>query len=124
MKNLLKDKRIIVVILAIIAFFLLIDFNQRMSLLIRLRGQERVLIDKYSQLESTRSALETAIAFSESDEAVEKWAREDAGMIQPGDIPIVLLPPSTPSAPEPLVQERFIEEVHKWQIWQELFFGD
>jgi cell division protein FtsB len=124
MKKLLKDKRIIVVILAIIAFFLLIDFNQRMGLLIRLRGQERVLIDKYSQLESTRSALETAIAYSESDEAVEKWAREEAGMIQPGDIPIVLLPPSTPAAPEPLVQERFIEEVHKWQIWQELFFGD
>ncbi len=124
MKNLLKDKRIIIVVLAIIAFFLLIDFNQRMGLLIRLRGQERVLIEKYSQLESTRSALETAIAFSESDEAVEKWAREEAGMIQPGDIPIVLLPPSTPATPEPLVQERFIEEVHKWQIWQELFFGD
>lgn len=124
MKKLLKDKRIIVVVLAIIAFFLLIDFNQRMGLLIRLRSQERVLIDKYSQLESTRSALETAIAYSESDEAVEQWAREEAGMVQPGDIPIVILPPSTPAVSEPLVQERFIEEVHKWQIWQELFFGD
>ncbi len=122
MKKLLKDKRIIVVVLAIIAFFLLIDFNQRMGLLIRLRGQERVLIDKYSQLESTHSALETAIAFSESDEAVEQWAREDAGMILPGDIPIVILPPTTPIATESPVQERFIEEVHKWQIWQELFF--
>ena len=124
MKKLLKDKRIIVVVLAIIAFFLLIDFNQRMGLLIRLRGQERVLIDKYSQLESTHSALETAIAFSESDEAVEQWAREDAGMILPGDIPIVILPPTTPIATESPVQERFIEEVHKWQIWQELFFGN
>lgn len=124
MKKLLKDKRIIVTILAVIAVVVLINFNQRMSLLTRLRRQERQLAEKYSQLESTRAALETQIAFADSDQAVEQWAREDAGMIQPGDVPIVILPPSTPVATPTAPQPSIVEQVQRWQIWQELFFGN
>lgn len=124
MKKLLKDKRIIVTILAVIAVVVLINFNQRMSLMTRLRRQERQLAEKYSQLESTRAALETQIAFADSDQAVEQWAREDAGMIQPGDVPIVILPPSTPVATPTAPQPSIVEQVQRWQIWQELFFGN
>ena len=124
MKKILKDKRIIVVALVIILVFLLVDFNQRMVLLSRLRSQEKSLMQKYSQLESTRIALETQIAFANSDQAVEKWAREEAGMAQEGDIPIVLLPPSSPiSTPIP-ESTSVVDKVEKWQIWQELFFGE
>lgn len=123
-KKILKDKRIILVVLTIILVLLLVDFNQRMVLLTRLRRQERQLTERYAQLESTRLALETELIYAQSDEAVERWAREDAMMIQEGDIPIVLLPPSetrpTLSPPEPLV----IEQISKWEVWRELFFGD
>jgi hypothetical protein len=101
-----------------------VDFNQRMSLLTRLRSQEKQLTERYAQLESTRMALETELLYIQSDEAIERWAREDAMMIQEGDIPIVLLPPAEPIPTQAPSQPVIIEEIKKWQIWQELFFGD
>ena len=123
-KKLLKDKRVIFAVLGIVLVLLLVNFNQRMTLLTRLRRQEKELTEYYSHLESTRTALEAELIYAQSDQAVERWAREDAMMIQPGDIPIVLLPPAeqvpTPSVIEPVV----IEKIQKWEIWQALFLGD
>lgn len=124
MKKIIKDKRFIVIVLVIILVLLLMDFNQRMVLMTRLRKQEKRLVQVYADLESTRDTLKTEIAYADSDEAVEKWAREEAGMIQEGDIPIVLLPQSEP-IPTPIKQpEVVVDKVEKWEIWQELFFGD
>ena len=124
MKKILKDKRIIVVALVIILVFLLMDFNQRMVLLSKMRGQEKELSQEFENLQSTRSALEMQLAFSTSDIAVEKWAREEGGMVQEGDVPIVLLPPSGPIPTKTPQQSAVVDEVENWQIWQELFFGD
>jgi cell division protein FtsB len=124
MKKILKDKRVIVVALIVILVLLLMDFNQRMVLLTKMRGQEEELEQEYSQLQSTRNALETQIAFANSDLAVEKWAREEGGMVQEGDIPIILLPPSDPVPTKTPEQTTIVDEVEKWQIWRELFFGD
>jgi hypothetical protein len=75
-------------------------------------------------LEATRSALETEIAYAKSDDAVEEWARQEAGMVQEGDVPIVLLPPEEP-IPTPTNQpEVVVDEIEKWEIWWELFFGN
>ena len=123
-KNIFKDKRVILVIMAIILVLLLVDFNQRMVLLTRLRRQERQLTERYAQLESTRLALETELIYTQSDEAVERWAREDAMMIQEGDIPIVLLPPSTTIPTQSTPPSLIFEEISKWEVWRELFFGD
>ncbi len=123
MKKILKDKRVIVIILAIVLVLLFMDFNQRMVLLSKLRSQEKDLTQKYAQLESTRDALKTELAYAKSDQAVEEWAREEGGMIQSGDIPIVLLPPSNPIPIKPTPQEAVVDEIEKWEIWQELFFG-
>ncbi len=123
-KKFLKDKRVFFAVLGIVLVLLLVDFNQRMTLLTRLRREEKELTEYYSQLESTRTALEAELIYAQSDQAVERWAREDAMMIQPGDIPIVLLPPAeqvpTPSIIEPVI----IEKIKKWEIWQALFLGD
>lgn len=123
-KKIFKDKRVLLIALIVILVLLLVDFNQRMTLLTRMRRQEKELHERYAQLESTRTALETELVYAQSDQAVERWAREDAMMIQSGDIPIVLLPPANPvptqSIPEPVI----IEHVKKWEIWQALFFGD
>jgi len=123
-KKILKDKRVIVAVLAVVLVVLLVDFNQRMSLMTRLRGQEKQLTERYAQLESTRMALETELLYIQSDEAVERWAREEAMMIQEGDIPIVLLPPAEPIPTQAPSQPVIVEEIKKWQIWQELFFGN
>ena len=124
MKKILKDKRIIVVAFIIIFVILFLDFNQRMILLSKLRGQEKQLTQEYGQLVATANTLKTEIANADSDKAVEKWAREEAGMIQEGDIPIVLLPPSATAIPTPTNPSVIVDEVEPWEIWQELFFGD
>jgi cell division protein FtsB len=124
MKKILKDKRFIVVIALIILVLLFLNFNQRMVLLSKLRGQQKQLTQEYAQLEATRFALQTEIAYAQSDDAVEEWARQEAGMVQEGDVPIVLLPPSDP-VPTPTSQlEVVIDEVKEWEIWWELFFGN
>ena len=124
MKKFLTDKRFVIFFLLIILVILLLDFNQRMVLLTKLRGQEKQLIQEYADLEATRSALEAEFTFVRSDKAVEKWAREEAGMVQDGDVPIILLPPSEPVIPTPAPAITVIDKVEKWQIWQELFFGN
>jgi len=124
MKKILKDKRFIVIVAVIILVLLFLNFNQRMVLLSKLRGQQKELTQEYAQLEATRSALETEIAYAKSDDAVEEWARQEAGMVQEGDVPIVLLPPSDP-VPTPTSQlEVVVDEVKEWEIWWELFFGN
>jgi len=123
-KKILKNKRVILVALTVILLLLLVDFNQRMALLTRLRRQERGLTERYAQLESTRMALETELFYSQSDEAVARWAREDAMMIQPGDIPIVLMPPENPIPTQRTVEPVIIQQINRWEIWKALFFGD
>ncbi len=124
MKKILKDKRIIVVIAVVILVLLFLNFNQRMVLLAKLRGQQKELEQEYMLLEATRAALQTEIAYAQSDQAVEEWAREEAGMIQAGDIPIVLLPPSESVPTKTNQPDPIAEEVGKWEIWWELFFGE
>jgi len=124
MKKILKDKRVIVIGLVIIFVLLLMDFNQRMVLLSRLRDQEKDLTQKYAQLEATRDTLKTELAYANSDEAVEGWARQEGGMIQEGDVPIVLLPHANAVPTTAPSQEAIIDEIEKWEIWQALFFGE
>ena len=124
MKKILSDKRVIVVAVVAILVLLFMNFNQRMILLSRLRSQEKTLTVEFADLQATQFVLETQVAGAGSDEAVEKWAREEAGMIQDGDVPIVILPPSEPLAPTPAQSTASEEKVKYWEIWQELFFGD
>jgi cell division protein FtsB len=124
MKKIFQDKRILVIAVIIVLVILFLDFNQRMILLSKLRGQERQLTQEYSQLVATANALKTEIANVDSDQVVEKWAREEAGMVQEGDIPIVILPPSKTLVPTPTSESVIVDKVETWEIWQELFFGD
>lgn len=124
MKKILKDKRLIVIIAVVVLVLLFLNFNQRMVLLSKMRGQQKELEAELAQLGATHAALQTQIAYAQSDEAVEEWAREEASMIQEGDVPIVLLPPSEPVPTQTSQPETVVEEVKNWEIWWELFFGD
>lgn len=123
-KKIIKDKRFIVISIAIVLVFLVADFNQRIALLTRLRRQEKELNQRYTQLEATRTALQNELDFAQSEQAVERWAREDAMMIQEGDVPFVLVPPSEQLNVQPTETPAIVEEIKPWQIWRELFFQD
>ncbi len=124
MKKILTDKRVIVVAVVAILVLLFMNFNQRMILLSKLRSQEKTLTLEFADLEATKFILETKVAGADSDEAVEEWAREEAGMVQDGDVPIVILPPSEPLSPTPKPSTTTADQVEYWEIWRELFFGN
>jgi cell division protein FtsB len=119
----LKKQWIIIVLIAIL-FFMVLGLNSRISEFFRLTGQRDEMQLRIQNLESTRVALETEIAYANSNKAVEEWARTYERMVQPGDQVIIPLPPQdfTPethylSTPTPQMDE-------KWQIWWKLLFGE
>jgi cell division protein FtsB len=120
----LNDRRIIIVIAIILVVLLMMDFNNRMVLLLRLNDERNVLSTQVTNLELTRISFEDQVRYATSDPALEEWAREEARMIEEGDVPIIVIAPvdETP-IPTPIVISTQ-QPIARWQIWQELFFGE
>lgn len=117
------DRRLITVVAIVVLVVLMMDFNNRMSSMIKLNQMEAILETKLANLEATRMVIEDNIAYAKSDQALEEWAREKDRLIAEGDHPIIIMPPSnyTPAptaapSPEKVVLTRL-------QIWKELIFG-
>jgi cell division protein FtsB len=119
----LFDRRFLWAGALIILILLMMDFNNRLGEMLRLKD-ERVQVSAHlTQLVATQQDLETQIAYATSDVAVAEWARQEGHMALPGDVPIVPIAPagSTPTpevAPTPTVQP-----AANWQVWNALFFG-
>ena len=90
-----------------------------------------------SKLEIERSELRDELAFIQSDDFVEIWARTEARMLLPGDIFVFTISPETeaitesPPESETTRNERIksvprvIDEASSnWQLWRQLFFDD
>jgi cell division protein FtsB len=127
MKNFLKklrfDKRILWIFLVVILFFLVLDFNNRVSDLLRLNADRDDIATKVANLQATEQSLKGQIAFATSDAAVEEWARSQGHLIREGDVPIVPIAPPN-YTPEPIVTPiPTPQPVENWQVWQALFFG-
>jgi hypothetical protein len=122
---LIKDKRNWRYALIVLAVFLLallvMEFNNRTSELYRLEEQRELVGIRYTEQVGTQSALQTAIALATMDRAVDKWARENAGMSQEGDVVVELIPDETTPTPtaRPLPQP---VEKSNLERWMELFF--
>ncbi len=123
-KFILNKKQWLVIGLLIISFFLVMDLNSRLNDLSRLSGQRDQLQNEVNQLQITQFALETKIAYATSEVAVKDWARQNAGLGQPGDIPVIPLPPKD-YTPQPALQPTSTPQiVEHWQKWWALFFGN
>ena len=117
------DRRLITVVVIVILVILMMDFNNRMSTMIQLNQMETILETKLAGLEATRLVVEEDIAYAKSDRALEEWAREKYRLIEEGDQPIIIMPPSdyTPT-PTPTPKPETIVLTHL-EIWKELIFG-
>jgi hypothetical protein len=117
-------KRLIVIGLMIVSFFLLMDLNTRLTVLFRLTKTQNDMKTNVYQLETTKQALLTQIAYATSDDAVRRFANDDRHWYQEKDVPVFPVPDpkSTPPSfvqptPTPMVVEH-------WQKWWALFFGE
>jgi hypothetical protein len=103
---------------------IVIEFNARLEELNRLTGEAEIYRAEATQAMQTQIALQTQVAYANSDAAVEDYARGDNHMIEEGDIPAIpygsgngtVLPTPTPTPiPTPMPN---------WQVWWNLFFGE
>ena len=116
-------KQWIFIVLIAILFFMVLGLNARISEYFRLTSQRDEMQQRIDNLQATQIALETEIAYANSDKAVEEWARTFERLVQSGDQVIIPLPPPdfTPETNYlaiPIPQTR-----EKWQVWWELLFG-
>lgn len=106
-----------------VLLIMIMDFNARMAELIRLQNEAGTVQARATNIAITQLALQTQAAYATSDNAVEEWAREQAGMAQPGDQVVIPLPvPGYTPPPEPTPTPVF-ENLTKLDIWIELLFG-
>ena len=102
--------------------WLVVGFNSRMAEMRRLSVEAEHVTAEYQALQATEDALDEQIAFASSDDAVEKWAYEQAHWVRDGDHLIGVIS----SEPEQTTQVAVIEEeqtlLENWQVWLALFF--
>ncbi len=116
-------KKVGLVLLAIILFFLVMDLNNRLNELSRLSKQQEKAATVISVLQGTLSSLDTQVAYSSSAGAVEDWAYEEGHMARPGENLIIpLVPPGTTPIPE-FVPTATPMSIENWQIWLALLSG-
>ncbi|MFO3795774.1 MAG: FtsB family cell division protein [Anaerolineales bacterium] len=123
MKSLLLRRGMLIAGL-ILFFFWLIDLNYRLQRIQELEREARKFRAQVTELAQTQLSLQAQLTYVASDQAVEEWARREAGYIRPGDHPVVPLPqpgntPLAPpiSSPTPLSRSNL-------ELWLELFFGE
>lgn len=103
---------------------LAIDLLTRMSTLNYLKDQKRTLEADISNLQATLDEVNEEIDYTESDTAVDEWARQQGLMMKEGDHIIIPLkgtyvPPT--QTPTPVITPT---EAPDYAIWQHLIFGE
>ncbi len=117
-------RRVAVIIGIIALVFIVLEFNRRLEELNLLDKQHEFVLTQATQAVQTQMALQTRVAYAESDKAVEEWARTDGHYVQEGDLPVVPLgqpgvAPVELSTPIPTPTS-----MTNVQIWWDLFFGE
>ncbi|MGB4595765.1 MAG: septum formation initiator family protein [Anaerolineaceae bacterium] len=125
LRSILKvDKRLLLVVVLAVLVVMMMDFNSRMSVMLQLDQQESQLKTQKIELQQTKVKLEAEIVYANSDRALEEWAREEARLINDGDIPIIILPGGTlKNTPTPPSEPK-MAAMNTWEVWKELFFGN
>ncbi len=103
---------------------LVIEFNSRLEELNRLNEQRDEIRVLATQSIQTQMALQTQVAYANSDAAVDEWARTEGHYVLEGDQPVIpivqpgsepVIVPTTPPIPTPM---------QNWEVWWNLFFEE
>lgn len=119
----LDGKKIILVVAAVVLFFLVMDLNSRLNELSRLSAQRDKAATVVSVLESTLQVLETQVAYATSEGAVEDWAYNEGHMVRPGEKLIIPLSPPGATPIPVLIPTPTVMPVENWEIWMALILG-
>ncbi len=114
--------QLVIVFAITCALWLGLDFSRRIASAQRIQGAVVQLQQDLDREQARNAALKTELAYTQSDEYVEHWARSDMKMVRPGEhlvVPVgptpapVVATPAPPPAPPP-----------PWAVWWALLTGD
>lgn len=120
----INAKQIIVIGVLVIFVFLIMDLNSRVTTLVRLTDQHQAISEQVDQLQSTEDTVSTQVAYANSDQSVDQWARVDGHLSKPGDHTIILIPPKGFTPTPVVVATATPQVVSNWQVWKALLFGE
>jgi cell division protein FtsB len=119
----LDTKKIILIVVAVILFFLVMDLNSRLNELSRLSAQRDKASTVVAVLESTLQVLESQVAYATSEGAVEDWAYNEGHMVRPGEKLIIPLVPPGENITPVLNPTPTLIPVDNWEVWMALLLG-
>lgn len=121
-RPLLTLPQIIAVLALVAALFIGLDLNRRAQAGREIGGSERALGADVAAEETRQVELRSTLEYVNSEAYVEQYAREEAGLIQPGERRVVpLLLDTTPiptAAPTPTPDPAY--DARPWQAWWRL----
>ena len=117
--------QIVIIVVATMAISMIVDFGRKATANYRIRNEESRLEQEIAAERAKHEALLARREYVQTDEYVERVAREELKWVKPGEIVVVPIPlnrkplptPETVPAPAKLSQG----ESH-WQEWWTLFF--
>lgn len=115
-------RHIYVLIIILLAVYLIIDLNTRLSTLTFLENQESTLQADVINLQGTLDTVNDRINYAGSDTAVEEWARQQGLMRKEGDHVIIPLPGNYSTMTPTPFPEIIVTPAPNWEIWKSLIF--
>lgn len=105
-------------------------FVQQLTLAQELRGEARKLEAMVATREAERDQLTATLAYVQTDEYVEKWAREEVKMAKPGEVVVIPMVSADSDRSDPGPGSQMEEEPVNalgsrpfWIEWWEALFG-
>ncbi len=89
----------------------------------RLNQQAEALRQEIQELKVQNEQLQKEATFLESAEGLEKMAREELGLVKPGEVAIITIPSKTEEKTDQSLSESRKRGVPNWQRWWDIFFG-
>jgi hypothetical protein len=115
-------RQLVVVVGVGVLILVMLNLNSRLGEYYRLSSERDTIETKVAELSSTHVALQTQVAYAQSDQAAEDYAR-DAHMIREGEKLVVPLTPVGNPTPTPEVAEETPPPPLNWEVWWTLFFA-
>jgi len=108
----------------VVLALMLLNLSTRITEFQSVSKQKVKMQTEVARLGKTRDVLQTDLAFTTSEAAVDEWARSEGYLVQPGDIRIIpLVPDNATSVPTKAVVPT-PGAIEKWEVWYALFLAE
>jgi len=120
----LSTKRILLLLAVPVVAYFAFSAGGKVLQTYRLKQEENGIIEEIKQLEARNLALQAYRDYVQSDEYVEKVAREELNLMKRGETAVIVLSPpsSTTSTEEPFGNVEKKEEPPLWRRWWDTLF--